>query len=343
MAYAYTLSMDASLKAKKGNLKGIINHHFRSTLEKNGIHLNHKNENIDPARTSQNMSIYYDQTQQTFLPCTDTNQILDSLNARLATVKKPLREDAVLCRNLILQLDPEFYKTATAKEQEDSYFAMLGWCTKTFKKQNIPGISIHLDETNPHIHVLFTPVTQDGRLSQKDWFPNPASLTQMHRDFRTHMRNKGYNISLTKQPPRKHMADEDFKTFKQAEEKIADIKNQEQTLLQRANAVTQQQKSLEADTTTLKAKEATVDAFNGKLNAMLTQSAQLLADSRRIHNTLKDQYLQYSQDFPISNAKLNERALEQRETLTETIATQLDNSLLPTQQHTKQKQNSITL
>lgn len=336
---AYTLSMDASLKAKKGNLKGILNHHFRNVLEKNGIHLEHKNTNIDATRTAQNLDMYFNQTQQTFLPCTDTNQILDSLNTRLATVKKPLREDAVICRNLVLQLDPEFYKAATEQEKEDSYFAMLGWCTSVFGKQNMVGVSAHLDETNPHLHVLFTPVTDDFRLSQKDWFPNPASLTQMHRDFRTHMRNKGYNVSLTKQPPRKHMADEDFKTFKQAEEKIKDIKNQEQTLLQRANAVTQQQKRLEADKTTLETKEATVDAYNGKLKAMLTQSAQLLTDARRMHNTLKDQYATYSQDAPISNARLNEKALQQREDL----AIELNNSLQPTQQHNKQKPHSLSL
>ena len=339
---AYTLSMDASLKAKKENLKGIINHHFRSVLEKNGIHLEHKNTNIDPTRTSQNMSMYYDQPRQAFLPCTDTRQILESLNTRLATVKKPLRADAVLCRNLVLQLDPEFYKTATEKEKEDSYFAMLGWATKVFNKQNMVGTSIHRDETNPHVHVVFTPVTPDGRLSQKDWFPNPASLREMHTDFRTHMSNKGYNISFNKQPPRKHLADEDFKTLKQSEENIADINNKEQALLQRANAITQLESNLLEDKTTLEAEKANIEAYNGKLKDMLTQSltqsAQLLTDSRRIHTTLENQYAEYSANKPISNASLNEKALKQRESLASAIT--VDNSLLPSQ-HNKQKEMSL--
>lgn len=336
---AYTLSMDASLKAKKGNLKGIINHHFRSTLEKNGIHLEHKNTNIDATRTAQNLDMYYDQARQTFLPCTDTNQILESLNTRLATVKKPLREDAVLCRNLVLQLDPEFYKTATEQEKENSYFAMLGWATKTFGKQNLIGISCHLDETNPHIHFMFTPVTDDFRLSQKDWFPNPSILTQMHRDFRTHMRNKGYNISLTKQPSRKHLSDEDFKTFKQAEEKIADINNKEQTLIQRVNAVKKLEENLLADKTTLETKEANIEAYNGKLKNMLQESAQLLTDSRRIHEMLKNTYMDYTKNDPISNATLNEKALMQRENK---LQIELNNGLLPTK-HNKQKEHFISL
>lgn len=305
---AYTLSMDASLKAKKENLKGIINHHFRDVLEQNGIHLNHKNENIDSARTSKNMSMYYDQTKQTFLSCTDTKQILESLNTRLATVKKPLRTDAVLCRNLVLQLDPDFYKTATEQEKENSYFAMLGWATKTFEKQNIVGICIHRDEANPHIHLMFTPVTQDGRLSQKDWFPNPASLRKMHADFRTHMSSKGYNINFNKQPPRKHLSDSDFKTLKESEEKINSIYNKELNLIQRANAITLLEKKLLEDKTTLATERSELEAYNGKLKDMLTQSAQLLTDSRRIHKTLENNYADYTKDNPISNARLNEKA-----------------------------------
>ncbi len=329
---AYTLSMDASLKAKKENLKGIINHHFRDVLEQNGIHLEHKNENIDPTRTSQNMSMYFDQNKQTFLPCTDTNQILESLNTRLATVKKPLRADAVLCRNLILQLDPDYYKTATKKEQENSYFAMLGWATKTFGKQNMVGVSIHRDETHFHIHVMFTPVTSNGRLSQKDWFPNPASLREMHADFRTDMTNKGYNINMNKQPSRKHLSDSDFKTLKESEERINDINNKEQTLKQIANAVIQREQSVFANETTLEAERS-------KLKDMLGQSAQLLTDSRRIHETLIHQYEDYTKDDPISNARLNEKALKQRENK---LNVELNNNLLPTQ-HNKQKQHSISL
>lgn len=320
---AYTLSMDASLKAKKENLKGIINHHFRDVLEQNGIHLEHKNTNIDPTRTSQNMSMYFDQDKQTFLPCTDTNQIVESLNTRLFTVKKPLRADAVLCRNLILQLDPDYYKTATKQEQENSYFAMLGWATKTFNKSNIIGISIHRDETHPHIHLLFSPVAQDGRLSQKDWFPNPASLREMHNDFRIHMANKGYNINMNKQPPRKHLSDSDFKTLKESEEKINNINNREKSVL--------------ANETALETREANIEAYNGKLKDMLQESAQLLTDSRRIHETLKNTYMDYSKNDPISNATLNEKALKQRENK---LQIELNNNLLPTQ-HSKQKQKSL--
>lgn len=325
---AYTLSMDASLKAKKENLKGIINHHFRDVLEQNGIHLQHKNDNIDPTRTSQNMSIYYNQTEETFLPCTDTNQILESLNTRFSTVKKPLRADAVLCRNLVLQLDPEFYKTATAKEQEDSYFAMLNWATKTFSKQNLIGISCHLDETNPHIHVLFTPVTQDGRLSQKDWFPNPASLRDMHKDFRTHMANKGYNISFNKQPPRKHLSDTDFKILKQSEEKIEDIKKKEKELEQ----LQAQETALNIRIQSLQDREQSLDYKATCLAGVQDTATEYYNRAKLIYNSLNAN----SEEFRKNQAKQYGNSLQNINNL----GAQLDESLLP---HTKQKDRGLSL
>lgn len=246
-------------EAKKENLKGILNHHFRDVLEKNGITLKHSNENIDSTRTQNNITMYFNQKEQTFLPCTDIQQIEDSLQTRLGTVRKPLRRDAVLCRGIILQLAPEFYETASNKEQ--SYFDMLEWATKTFNSKNLIGISIHDDESNPHIHIMFTPVTEDGRLSQKDWFKDPDTLRAMHEDFRNHMRRKGYDISKDKKPPRKHLAENDYKVLKSAEEKVQALKSWEQDLRQRTNSIVKRENTATELERTLDAKEVNLAQY----------------------------------------------------------------------------------
>lgn len=249
---SYTLSFDSSTKVKRGEAKGLLNHNLRDVMEANGFCLEHSNENIDPNETKNNMSLYFDQTEMKFKACTDIEQAINSLETRLATVKKPMRKDAVICRGLILQLDPEFYESATEDEKSKSYGDMLSWAKSTFGSKNIVAVSVHVDEANPHMHLLFTPVTDDGRLSQKDWFPDPMSLGAMHEDFRQHMRQHGYSITHDRQPKRKHMSVKEYKAFRGAEEKAVELRDWELDLKRRITKVNDKEADLETRESDLK-------------------------------------------------------------------------------------------
>jgi hypothetical protein len=48
-----------------------------------------------------------------------------------------------------------------------------------------------MDERTPHLHLCFTPITKDGRLSAKDIIGNRAALVKWQDDFWSHM-VKGY-------------------------------------------------------------------------------------------------------------------------------------------------------
>ena len=39
-------------------------------------------------------------------------------------------------------------------------------------EENITRFAVHLDEKTPHIHCVFVPITEDGRLSAGDWVGN---------------------------------------------------------------------------------------------------------------------------------------------------------------------------
>ena len=44
------------------------------------------------------------------------------------------------------------------------------FCCREFGEDNIVSFIVHLDELNPHAHVVIVPITKDGRLSAKDMF-----------------------------------------------------------------------------------------------------------------------------------------------------------------------------
>ena len=239
---SYTVSFDASIKIKKTEIKGILNHIERGAIDKK---MNHKNPNINNQETEKNMNFYFDKNEDDFLECTDIAQIENALMERLKEVKKPLRKDAVIVRPLILQLDPKFYNDCD--EDKDSIATMIEWACETFGKENIVGGSLHLDEAAPHLHLLFTPVTSDGRLSQKDWFKSPTELAQMHNSLRTYMSNAGYDIEMKRKKTKKQvkrLTETEYRDYKELEEEALNIKYNNNILKGKSKRLSKLQASL---------------------------------------------------------------------------------------------------
>ena len=149
------------------------------------------------------------------------------MDARLADVGKPLRKDAVVLRPLVLQLDPEWYAAHQGEdEQQAAAWAMMDWASDTFGASNLVYIARHGDEASPHLHIGFCPVTDDGRLSQKDWFSSPAALRAMHKDFREYMAGRGYDIDMANRKPGKHakrLGVQEYKDFRELERQRAEL------------------------------------------------------------------------------------------------------------------------
>lgn len=174
--------------------------------------MNHSNENIDPSRTSENRTYIYDREKGCMVLSTSHEQIMDAMRASIdravdvetATYRntgRAIRKDAILAYGLIMQIDPQFYKDNTdIQVRSQSYVDMIRMAQERFGKENIVAVSLHLDEANPHLHFLMTPVTDDDRLSSKD-FINAPKLKQMHGEFRKGLRGKGYDIDLERRTP----------------------------------------------------------------------------------------------------------------------------------------------
>jgi hypothetical protein len=231
----YTMSFDASVKLKKGNAGGLSQHIARDVLEAEGRTVNHSNPNIDKDYTSDNMTLVYNRDAGEFKTCRKVSEITDAVEARLSDVKRPLRKDAVVMRPLIIQLDPEWYEEHDEDEWADSYDAMADWLTDTFGAENLAYISVHVDEDSPHIHAGFVPVTEDGRLSQKDWFSSPSALRAMHDDLRDFMRSKGYDIDKDRKKSEKYvkrLSEADYRELKAEQEKAEDVARRERSVKQ---------------------------------------------------------------------------------------------------------------
>lgn len=120
------------------------------------------------------------------------------------------QNDTVIARPLIVQLDED-----SIRGHEDTWM----WDVTTiledmFGVENILGFSVHKDETNPHLHVLFVPcyeqTKKDGTikctLSQNKFFTSPKQLAGMHKHIRNKLKAMGYSIEQDNKPIEEQLA-----------------------------------------------------------------------------------------------------------------------------------------
>lgn len=214
----WTTTFDAShkVRASGGHAVTFMRHIARDEDAANGFVFGHSNKGIDASRSHLNRTMVNDGSGGYRVPVVTTTEdgvrppsaeLGDYLDSRLATVKKPLRKDAVVARPLVFKLDPAWYDEHCPDWRENGLNeAALALHDEALKfaerfgggQQNIVGYSDHLDEAGyPERQIVFTPVTDDGRLSQKDYFPNPAAMKRMHKELREHLRATcGYDADM---------------------------------------------------------------------------------------------------------------------------------------------------
>lgn len=308
---ALTLSFDASLKLRGCDLKGFIKHFLREDDETK----QHSNAQIDARRTQNNMTLVYDAETEKMKPTRNPEAIMDAVNNRLSdaidlqsdTYKKTgkkVRKDAVRVRGLIMQLDPEFYEQNkdNPRAMMKSYSDMMHAVQKQYGKKNIVAVTVHLDETNPHMHFLMTPVTDDGRLKQ-DEFIDKKKLRQTHKEMREELRSKGYDIDMQRRTPEgaHRLTEQQYKDMKDAVKKQAKLESFELSLQRRAQKLTDDEKQLDDEKADFESYKANaLKDINAQRQQTLHNVQDLYDKAFAIHNKLlkhNDAYLKYAQSY----------------------------------------------
>lgn len=105
------------------------------------------------------------------------------------------RKNAVQAVEMILTASPEFFKDRNDNFDEQLIEKWtndnLQFLAKEIGKDNILNITLHRDETTPHIHILFTPITKDGRLSMKDLYGGKIKLQALQTRYAKAMEHYG--------------------------------------------------------------------------------------------------------------------------------------------------------
>lgn len=188
-------------KFHKDAILGIQKHNQRESE-------NSKNKDIDSNRTMLN----YDFVNE------DKIKYHEEIKKMTATrVKRKIRNDAVLVAEFFVSASPEYMHAMSPDEQRKYFEAALDHISGKYGGQNILYAAVHNDESTPHMHVGFVPITDDRRLAAKEYFHGKTKIRRIQDDFHNYMNKRGYDIERGEPSELQHKSVHEFK--KQEREK----------------------------------------------------------------------------------------------------------------------------
>lgn len=178
-------------KHKSGSAGALEAHHER-TKEKYA-----SNPDIDMSKSKDNFHIIQ-----------PTQKYRKEIDARIKAAGCKTRKDSTMFVDTIITASPEFFGGKSKKEVQTYFTEAVAFMEKKIGKGNIFSAVVHMDEKTPHLHLCFTPITEDGRLSAKEILGNRAQLSKWQDEFHAHMKKqfpvlkRGESALITK---RKHI------------------------------------------------------------------------------------------------------------------------------------------
>lgn len=112
---------------------------------------------------------------------------------RLSELKHRDRKDAVHLGSWIVTLPKD------ADKPEEFFSAVTAFLADRYGRDNAISAIVHEDEPNamPHVHFLFMPGTEDGRLCAKEVLCR-SDLRTFHGDLQRYLRQNGLNGTVSK-------------------------------------------------------------------------------------------------------------------------------------------------
>ncbi|MFX2991336.1 MobV family relaxase, partial [Klebsiella pneumoniae] len=160
------------------------------------------------------------------------------------TTGKAIRKDAVKVASFLVTSDSEYFQNLSEREERRFFESAYEFFADEYGEKNIAYAMVHKDEKTPHMHVGFVPITEDGRLSAKDFFGKKQQLAKLQDKFHDHMVREGFDLERGVSTDRKHVESTKYKalTLQQMEK---DAKEKYERTIGQIHEITDKTKAIE--------------------------------------------------------------------------------------------------
>lgn len=201
-------------KRNSKNIVGMFRHNERKTE-------NHSNVDINKELSHLNYQL---------IDCESYSEKINRKIEERYKVNKSIRKDAVLCVEVLFTSDKEFFDKLTPEEERKYFEKSVEFLKEQFGEKNVVFATVHKDETTPHLHAGFIPMTDDGRLNYKNFVNGREGLIKLQNEYFKKMveifpeLERGKNAEETRA---KHIANQEYKI----QQKETILKEKEKTVM----------------------------------------------------------------------------------------------------------------
>ena len=192
---------------KKDNLAGLYKHNERKNT-------NYSNKDIDKTKSINNYSIK--QCNTTYLNSIKILQKENNLKGRI------IKTTNVACEYIITS-DREFFERIGEKETKRYFQTAYNFVTsyKNLGEKYILSAKVHMDESTPHMHLVFIPVIhtvdkktgkQIDKIACSEFWKGQDSYRKLQDAFYKYISDNGFDLERGKSRGSKHI---DTETLKQ--------------------------------------------------------------------------------------------------------------------------------
>ncbi len=138
-----------------------------------------------------------------------TDEAMGKLRSKLNNLDKPPRSNSVRAVEYVMTTSPEWWETAGSEERADFFNSSHKWLKDTYGEDNVIATVVHMDETTPHVSAFVVPITEDGRLSARDFLGGRDKMKEQQDSFYDAVKH----LKLERGAERSRARHNDIKTF----------------------------------------------------------------------------------------------------------------------------------
>lgn len=160
----------------KGSVGALEHHNLRENET-------YSNKDINPERTKDNVT----------LKAPVDSQYQDTKNIIEQRAVNQVRKTSIWQSEFIISSDKDFFADMPMQEQNRFFEEAYNYLSKEFGEQNVTCAVVHYDETTPHMHFDFVPMTETNKLSRKEVMTRER-LIKIQDELPKYLQEKGFQV-----------------------------------------------------------------------------------------------------------------------------------------------------
>ena len=142
-----------------------------------------------------NDDIDLDKTKFNFDFVSDSLNLYQRVKKRIDDVRdvSRIQKNSVVMYSNVITINKDTHKVWGNSKSKEYFKEVYQYFCNEFGKENVVSAKVHLDETTPHMHLHFVPISKEGKLQARKVM-TPSRINSIHTNAPKYLQSKGFDV-----------------------------------------------------------------------------------------------------------------------------------------------------